>query len=271
MSYVLNQYNHPKEVDDKNIFLTLVTAGQAKRRKAITDSEVNGNGGISFQDECVQIPGGLIKDTNYYFHGKIKRLSSTQTFDIKLINYDDDKIKEQYIKTIDIISGANSEWVNVDFIFTPAENFDTIVFELRRTREDFSDVQPRFPIIIYEELSVINNIITSQIGQGVALVKLGVQADPGLMMCINGEQIYVGRTGIYELRNGIIKATMFSVAEPAEELPAAAGGVNIKELEQFLASIGADPVFTTSRCIFNAPKIRTIDRFTLDYMYERED
>ena len=271
MSYVLNQYNHLREEDNKNIFLTLVTSGEAKRKKAKSDSETIGAGGVAFQDECVQIPGGLLKDTIYYFHGRIKRMSSVQIFDIKLVNYDDNNSNEQYIKTVAIIGGAETEWVNVDCIFTPAANFDTIVFELRRTREDFSDVQPRFPILIYEELSIVNNIITSQIGQGVALSKLGVQADPGLMMCINGEQIYVGRTGVYELRNGIIKATMFSVVRPVEEQPAAAGGVDIEELQQILSNMGADPVFTTSRCIFNAPKKRIIDRFTLDYMYERED
>lgn len=273
MSYTVRQYNHPESADDG--FLTLTTAGTAKRRAGVADSEVTGSGGINFKDECVQITGGLTKDVNYYFHGKIKRMSTTQTFDIKLVNYSDSKSDVQYIKTIDILSGKDSEWVSVDFIFTPAANFDTIVFELRRIREDFSETQPRFPIIIYQELSIVNNIISTHLftneTEVVELTKIGVQSHPGLMMCINGEQIYIGKTGIYELRNGVVKATMFSVVNPAVENTAAAGGVNLEEVQKLLTDMGADPNFTTSRCIFNSPKKRTIDAFTLDYMYERED
>ena len=35
------------------------------------------------------------------------------------------------------------------------------------------------------------------------LAKIGVQGPPGLIMCINREQIRIGRTGIYELNNGM--------------------------------------------------------------------
>jgi hypothetical protein len=30
------------------------------------------------------------------------------------------------------------------------------------------------------------------------LQKIGVQSEPGLLMCINGEEIHVGQSGIYE-------------------------------------------------------------------------
>jgi len=33
------------------------------------------------------------------------------------------------------------------------------------------------------------------------LTKIGVQGPPSLLMCINREQIRIGRTGIYELNN----------------------------------------------------------------------
>jgi len=35
------------------------------------------------------------------------------------------------------------------------------------------------------------------------LTKIGVQGPPSLLMSINGEQIRVGRNGIYEINNGI--------------------------------------------------------------------
>lgn len=269
MGYIFNQYNH-RESEDIG-FMTLVRDGIAKRRNSLSDSESIDTGGMNFVEECVHIPSGINKDISYYFHGKIKRMSTTQTFDIKLVNFTNLDGDEQYIKTIDIRKGNEDEWVTVEFIFTPAVNFDTIVFELRRIREDYSEIQQRFPIIIYEELSIINNFLPNLKGRPIELLKLGVQSHPGLMMCINSEQIYVGKTGIYELRNGVIKATMFSVVNPAKEDAAAAGGRDIKELQENLAGMGANPQNTTSICIFNSPKTRMIDAFTLDYMYESED
>ena len=35
-----------------------------------------------------------------------------------------------------------------------------------------------------------------------ALLQIGVQGDPGLLMCINGEEIRIGRSGLYEILNG---------------------------------------------------------------------
>ena len=46
----------------------------------------------------------------------------------------------------------------------------------------------------------IYNVLTT-IGQRV-LNKIGVQGPPGLLMCINGEDIRVGPSGIYEINNG---------------------------------------------------------------------
>ena len=35
------------------------------------------------------------------------------------------------------------------------------------------------------------------------LTKIGIQGPPSLLMCINREQIRIGKTGIYEINNGI--------------------------------------------------------------------
>ena len=266
MSYILNQYNHAKGIDTKQEFLTLVTNGIAKRKSTKADSQVIGNAGLQFLDECVYIPGGLKRGVNYYFHGRIKRMKGDipQTFDIKLVNYDDETEKEQFIKTIVIVGGeTESEWVNVDFIFTPIVDFDTILFKLYRD----SNLKDRYPIIIYEELSIINNILSKILKlENQPLIKIGIQSNPGLLMCINGQSIMIGKSGIYELRNGIIKVNTFSVVNPADETE-----IDIENLQNNLANMGANPINTTSICIFNKPKIRTINNFIFDYMYEREE
>ena len=260
MSYVLNQYNKVghKDVDcgdaQNLVFMKLIPTGTATKKTQPLDSEIFGEGMESFKDECVKVGGGLQKNINYYFHGKIKRMSTKQSFDIKLVRFDEEKGDEQYIKTIDIqpLQEGLNEWYDIEFIFTPAADFDTILFELDRIKIDFTG-EVRVPIILYEELSLINNIVTSQIGNEIELLKIGVQSRPGLLMCVNGEEIRVGRTGIYEIRNGVIKVTFFSVCAAAQEKEE----VDLSQIEE-------------SKCIFDTSKVRTIDTFTLDYMYERE-
>jgi len=44
------------------------------------------------------------------------------------------------------------------------------------------------------------------------LTKIGIQGPPSLLMCINGEQIRIGKSGIYEINNDIIKITSISFA-----------------------------------------------------------
>lgn len=44
------------------------------------------------------------------------------------------------------------------------------------------------------------------------LIRIGVQGPTGLMMSINGEQIKVGKTGIYELNDVNIKITYLGFA-----------------------------------------------------------
>ena len=100
------------------------------------------------------------------------------------------------------------------------------------------------------------------------------------MMCINGEEIHVGRTGTYEVRNGIITVEFFSVVEAAIEdyngnspliLPDGTRAT-IEQYLNYLANLAPVETATTtnSKCIFRNSKLRNIDAFTLDYMYKEE-
>ncbi len=107
---------------------------------------------------------------------------------------------------------------------------------------------------------------------------MGVQSRPEFLMCINGEEITTGRSGVYELKNGLVQTVFFYVVTGAEEnnnvvsqsmetMNAQWASTNqITDVEQRTAVRAA----IGSKCFFNNPKTRSIDSFTLDYMYREE-
>ena len=275
MAYVLGQYNKNKNDGDDENFLSYINIGEAKRKATSSDSGTGGSS-LIFYNECFKLSTtNFTIFKNYYFHCKIKRKSTTQTFTIKLIKYTPspgEENLEQYIKEITIGQGSEdpdlAEWVDVEFTFSPLESFDTILFELRRISDDYTK-GARYPVIAYQELSSIENLIPRKIRNNIQLVKIGVQSRPGMNMNINGEEIRVPRTGIYELKNGIINVSFFSVVTAAEEQTTA--------LEEWMEEMDhklepeTDPNKTDSKCFNNTssyPKARTISSFTLDYMYK---
>ena len=273
MAYVLGQYS--KTAGDDSQFMTLITNGTVKRKSATSDTGSQGSG-IEFQNECIQVGTSFNNNSNYYFHGKIKRMNTSQVFTIKLVNYSSDD-KEQYIKKITVGSGDPHEWVDVEFIFTPYTTFDTILFELQRTAEDYSD-EVRFPHIIYEEISVINNMITKKIGGNIQLLKIGVQSNPGVLMCINGEEIRTSKSGVYELRDDMITVSFFSIVSGAQEdtdiLETRISEINIQwDVANSLPTASqrqAAKEAIQSESILNTSKTRVIDNFVLDYLYKED-
>lgn len=278
MAYVVNQLNQPKiDLSDPSAtaaYMTLVTEGVAKRR-VLSDTGVTGK--LTFYDECLFLENGLASNSAYYFHAKIKRLLTAQKFYVYLVNYSDSQnSKTQYLKTIEIQAGSLNDWADFEIIFSPLINFDCILFQLQRTEADYSGGALRYPTIVYEELSLINNIITTKIGKlGTDFFKIGVQSAPGLVMCINKEEIHVGKSGIYELRNGDILIDFFSVVCAAQENedgsnPLKVNGVKVN-LEQYLEHISKKESSSTSissECIFNNSKLRGMNSYVLDYIYK---
>lgn len=285
MSYVLNQLNQPQidptSPSSTSSYMTLQTSGVARRRQASSDSGVSGDPLSLFYDECVYFNTSLTSKATYYFHAKIKRLTSAQKFFVYLVNYDDasgTENKTQYLKTIDIQAGNENDWVDFEILFSPLMNFNCLLFQLQRTADDYR-ISTRYPRIVYEELSLVNNAITTKIKSGISLAKIGVQSHPGLIMCINNEEIHIGKGGTYEVRNGIISVDFFSVITAAEEDYNGANPLTIDDrrvtLDQYLSSTAAEEDITSkdatnSKCIFGNSKLRGMDAFVLDYLYKEE-
>lgn len=150
-------------------------------------------------------------------------------------------------------------WKEVYFCFKPLANtFDTIKFELVRTADDRGTA--RHSTIIYEELSSINNF-----NLGVSNLKqLGLRASSGFMSCINGEEIHIGQSGIFEIKDIDFNINFFSPIVAASEITSI--------LETTKAElIDADDTELISTSLFNYGKTRTIGEWTLDYLYEVEE
>ena len=284
MSYVIGQYNHNKASGDDSSFVTPITSGTVKRRDNSGDMGVIGTALDPFSDECIS-DLNLVPTRYYYFRCQIKRMTSPQTFTIKLVNYAQTAIGdvEQFVKQITVRGGDREEWVSVEFVFHPIVQFDTILFQLQRTIDDYR-VFARYPKIAYQQLSIVNNIIESKIGSDISLLKIGVQSHPGLTLCINGEEMHLSRSGIFEIRNGVIPVDFFCVLNPAIEVNTSTTDVSSvegwkKSVNQQIETIENDSSLTpeqkearysaiNSKCFFGTPKRYEVDAFILDYMYD---
>lgn len=232
-------YNIGQEIwsggEDKNSLFLAPADGTfiASRISSLVDMGIDllaegDDDNFGYMDECLYYTGSnnFKANTTYYFHGRIMRLPSDQVFNVQLRTMQSDEADEassitQYIKKI-TVKKRNTEyyndWVDVHFLFTPIiDNFDCLTFTLSRSAAagDFTPATVRFPAIIYEELSVVGNYMTS-LGHK-SFTKIGVQSHPGLELSVNGEDITVGRSGIYEVRNDLISVNSFSVITAAEE------------------------------------------------------
>lgn len=137
-------------------------------------------------------------------------MNSKQTFYLKLINFvSSEEIlsenNEQIIAEYTVSeSKVEDEWENFEVIIAPNKNYEAIYWDLQRSvSNDYlaaSDIQLQGAIgrkmtVKINQFSIIKNII-KDIDK---IIKIGVQGPPALLMCINGEQIRIGKTGIFEI------------------------------------------------------------------------
>lgn len=266
MAYILGQYNHNKE-KQKNWIQCLK---KENCQFTMVYSKAGQDNLIPFEDTALQLVASsngknnvFILGQTYYCHCKIRREQEHQKITMKLINFinndidanEEDENYEQYIKIINIQEG-NGQWVDIQFTFTPQGNdFNTILFNLARTNSDYVST-PRKTMVICLELGVINNITDIfPVNEGRLLLKIGVQSRPGLRMVINREEIYTGRTGVYEIKDGEIKINFISMIAPSID-------INEEELTSIIPNTNAAILFD------RVPEVRTFDSFTIDYIYE---
>ena len=177
--------------------------------------------GVTFVDKGIDLSGNNIlqalttsnKQRSYYIRFKIFKQATTQWITIRLVNTTKNKDNVQTIETIEVEAGDTNDYSIFEFILSPNDNhtYNQIYFELNRELIDYNTQKQdgtygRNVIIVIDRLDEIYNVIDflqASIDNKGILKQIGVQGPPGLLMSINGEAIKIGRSGLYEINNGI--------------------------------------------------------------------
>lgn len=128
------------------------------------------------------ITGNFIAAKHYYISINISTTTQEEQ-NISIVLKNSESGQEQTIKRIKIMNGDTE---SIETVFVPNAAYDQIII---KNCTNYT--------VSLNQAAEINNILT-ELGIN-KLTKIGVQGPSGLMMDINGEEIRVGRFGIYEL------------------------------------------------------------------------
>lgn len=171
----------------------------------------NENSIIDFYDQCMYLSGANIVSSiySYYLKFEVTQLPEViQEFSIKLQSDEVTVDNIQNIRSFVVKQGLGT--TTFELIFTPNSNYNQIVFELKRMALDFytdngDGTSGRIMNIKILQFDRVVNVISSYLAKNfsgmTSLKKIGIQGPPGLLFCIDGEEIRIGRSGIYELYN----------------------------------------------------------------------
>lgn len=194
----------------RNEITSYVNPVKYTKKTIINDESI-----IDFQDICLEMSGDQIVDTtsSYYLKFEVsQRPEAAQDFIIKLKNNDVTIDNVQEVKTLKVAAGTGK--ISFELIFNSNSKYNQLIFELQRLALDFyldngDGTSGRKMEINILEFSKIINIVDSYLkGKFSGLTKLkkiGLQGPPGLMFVLDGEEIRIGRTGVYELYNDNIE------------------------------------------------------------------
>ena len=169
---------------------------------------------VTFYNICGNLSGNNIvnNQNSYYLQFEVEeRMDSEQKFYLKLRNNTQTEDNEQLVEEFIVPSGNGIRYFEVTF--TPNATYNQILWELQRTALDYQLDHGRLMNIIIKNYTRLINIISTlkqTYSNMTYLTKIGIQGPPSLLMCINGEQIRIGKSGIYEINNDIIKITSIS-------------------------------------------------------------
>lgn len=210
-----NWSDYKQDIDISNLTLGYVT----------TNVDFFNSNQIRFANYSMKARGSeiaIFQSLHYYYlKFKVQKKSyggnHPQVFSLKLQRIENENIiKEQFIKTLtvpDMPIEVNDEYVSFELIIAPNSAYNQLIWQMQRDVLDYTTQETidgetfngRVPIINVETFSeIVNTIDSFQINsQNTALSKVGIQGPPSLLMCINGEQIRIGKNGIYEISNSI--------------------------------------------------------------------
>lgn len=167
---------------------------------------------ILFYNACGNLSGdNVMNDRNCYYlrFGVKQRSDSEQAFYLKIRNVSETEDNEQLIDEFKVARGTGTVYFEV--ILSPNATYNQVLWELRRTALDYNMLNAdgtngRVMNVVdytYTRLIDVLAALKSTYPGMEYLTKIGIQGPPSLLMCINREQIRIGKTGIYEINNGI--------------------------------------------------------------------
>lgn len=249
----MNPITDVKTIKIKNKYYTDIGLRINKTNTSVTGFDVNS----SYYCAC-------------YIYGQNDiqvKLATTES-----VNNEDYYTPSDIIQNIAAINTKNSdEWHLVDFVFTPQDiGFNTIYCEYNRKENTLNFIPPK---IVFLELSEIQNLKNINEIDNSLYRKIGIQSRPGLRMLINSEEIRVGRTGVYELKNSDIKIESIGMIQMAQEWKSPAEqekNLNIEDIKTQLQEL-TDDYIDDEKFNYIAKVIpdREFYSFVLDYIYEQ--
>lgn len=103
-------------------------------------------------------------------------------------------------------TNPDNKKANYEVIFTPfRDDIARIGFIRKKKKYDYISSGPeRILNLTVNKYGQIKNLLPQIVGaNNRSASKIGIQAKPGFLVCVNGESIRVGKSGIYEIHNGI--------------------------------------------------------------------
>lgn len=191
--------------------------------------------GVVFIDKGIDLEGDNIlqaltsdeKQRSYYIRFKVYKLDTAQKITVRLVNTEKIIDNVQKIEDIEIPAGDPNDYDIFEMVLSPNDNhtYNQIYFQLNRELIDYNILKPdgtygremNISIDRLDEIYNIINYLNTSIENRSVLKQIGVQGPPGLLMSINGEPIRIGRSGLYEINNGINTTFIGFIVEANEK------------------------------------------------------
>lgn len=213
MSYQVGQLRRG-DLSDSALFTNIGTS--------INDQIILSSSIADFYDVGIASVQTIAPGNNYFLDFKVKRLfagdepvtdmgPTTLNMTVGLLTSDDDG-KYKIFQTIDSYviypyeledTAEENKYAYFTISFNPFAEAEYIGLILKRISYDYINPNERKIEATVNKFGTINNILPKS-----SVDKIGVQSKPGFLMNVNNEPIRTGRSGIFEINNGM-KITFF--------------------------------------------------------------
>lgn len=206
MSFKIGQFRSSSSQNDNTYIVDNSTSTYTKQEPQPLINTISAGADITFEDKAISY--NFTAEQNYYIKIKIERnLTSDQTITLRLAYKKDSATVDtyQFIDSYTIFSATEEkQYAVIEAIVQSNSAYQQLNIILNRTSADFLIENQREGAIGREivigdyEIYQLRNLIDKK------CTKIGVQGPPNMLMCINGEGIRIGPSGIYEIKNGYI-------------------------------------------------------------------